>query len=195
MKVLDLFAGLGGFSAAFKERGHEVIRLELLKKFNPEICIDIQQFHTNDYYDVVLASPPCIEFSVLTQLSYAKGQRGPLDPEKGMILVREAKRVIDEIKPQFWVLENVRGSQKHISAFLGSPRFINGAWILWGNFPELFMTDCHPLRKGINVDGPLFHGKPTKHSSASRSLVHPYISKTLCIKIEQELLNSPNIIQ
>ena len=41
MKVLDLFAGLGGFSEAFRQRGHQVITVDVEEKFHPDICIDI----------------------------------------------------------------------------------------------------------------------------------------------------------
>ena len=32
MNVLDLFSGLGGWSAAFVERGHEVVTVDMLAK-------------------------------------------------------------------------------------------------------------------------------------------------------------------
>lgn len=37
MRVLDLFSGLGGWSAAFRDRGHEVITLDIEPKFKPDI--------------------------------------------------------------------------------------------------------------------------------------------------------------
>ena len=45
MKVLDLFSGLGGFSQAFKDRGHKVTTLDNNPEFNPDICIDIMMLY------------------------------------------------------------------------------------------------------------------------------------------------------
>lgn len=39
MKVLDLFAGLGGFSQAFRDRGHYVFTIDNNKEFNPSLCV------------------------------------------------------------------------------------------------------------------------------------------------------------
>ena len=41
MNVLDLFSGLGGWSAAFKDRGHAVTTLDIEPKFKPDIVKDI----------------------------------------------------------------------------------------------------------------------------------------------------------
>lgn len=35
MKVLDLFSGLGGWSAAFKDRGHTVFTVDVHPDFKP----------------------------------------------------------------------------------------------------------------------------------------------------------------
>jgi site-specific DNA-cytosine methylase len=67
MRVLDLFSGLGGWSAAFKERGHEVLTLDIEPKFKPDICKDILEVNSIDelgQFDVILASPPCEVFSI-----------------------------------------------------------------------------------------------------------------------------------
>ena len=45
MLMLDLFSGLGGASKAMKERGWEVITVDNNPKFNPDICIDIREYH------------------------------------------------------------------------------------------------------------------------------------------------------
>lgn len=48
MKVLDLFSGLGGWSAAFKDRGHNVLTVDIEPKFNPDYCMNIMdvEYHT-----------------------------------------------------------------------------------------------------------------------------------------------------
>lgn len=68
--VLDVFSGLGGWSQAFLDRGHCVYRLEN----NPDFA-DVPATHIADVmdfrpvrgsFDVVLASPPCQSFSMMS---------------------------------------------------------------------------------------------------------------------------------
>src|SRR2546427_12004195 len=135
MKVLDLFCGMGGWSIGFHREGFECIGVDLVDVAYPYELIlqDCRQFHASGIKpDVIIASPPCTEFSDLLFLGIARGSRGPGDPEKGMELVREAKRIIDEVQPQFWALENVRGSVEYISKLLGPPKMKHRPYYLWG---------------------------------------------------------------
>ena len=54
----------------------------------------------------------------------------PCHPD--MSLVESAKRIIDKLKPRWWVIENVRGAVP----YLGRPVKKIGAYCLWGVFPE-----------------------------------------------------------
>jgi site-specific DNA-cytosine methylase len=148
MKIcLDLFCGMGGWSIGFYREGYTCIGIDIVDVGYPYTLIleDIHNFHPNPNIraDVIVASPPCTEFSVLTNLSVAAGRRLPKDPlgEKGIGLVKEAIRVIHETEPRFWILENVKGSIPYISPLLGQPVFIAGAWVLWGNIPKEFFDD------------------------------------------------------
>lgn len=146
MKLLDLFCGTGGWSIGFHRKDFDCTGVDNVDVGYPYelILSDIRRFHAGEDYDVITASPPCTEFSTLTVLSWKKGQRGPPEPEKGMELVREAIRVIDEVKPRYWLLENVYGSIPHISAILGKPTLLAKPWVLWGNMPIGLM----PFPKG-----------------------------------------------
>jgi site-specific DNA-cytosine methylase len=71
MKMLDLFSGLKGASQAFEAAGWEVITVDNNPDLNPTICCDIedlwlhpdfQQYMTKEYFNLIWASPPCIEF-------------------------------------------------------------------------------------------------------------------------------------
>lgn len=72
MKILDLFSGTGGFSEAFLQRGHSVIRVDNDKRFRDVPCtriIDVLDSGNMDpivadRYDVIVASPPCQAFSL-----------------------------------------------------------------------------------------------------------------------------------
>ena len=71
MKVVDLCSGLGGFSQAFIDRGHEVIRIDNDDKFKNVLntmLIDVREvdgiIYLGMFADVILASPNCRCFSM-----------------------------------------------------------------------------------------------------------------------------------
>ncbi len=142
LRVLDLFSGLGGFSEAFLRRGHEVFRVDNDVRFAQVPCtiigdvreIDIEQFVP---IDVVLASPPCETFT-RRHLPWLDARDGEI--EEAMLLVEAAVMIIDDLEPQFWVLENVQGAVPHISRLLGPPRQRIGSRYLWGVFPRIHLT-------------------------------------------------------
>ena len=65
--VLELFSGTGSWGKVFRKKGMEVISVDILPKFNPDIVTDILDL---DYKklpvpDLITASPPCNSFSRL----------------------------------------------------------------------------------------------------------------------------------
>lgn len=177
MKVLDLFSGLGGFSQAFKDRGHQVTTLDNEKKFNPDICIDIMRydpFYIHQLaYDIILASPPCTEFSK-SQMpdSWKCKQKYGCNPDTG--LLEKTIEIIDRIKPKYWVIENVSGARKYFKPFLGEYKKKVGSRYLWGEFPDF---ECKPV-----------YGKwklpKTDDRPALRSLIPYNLSMALCRAME-----------
>ena len=153
LRLLDLFCGMGGWSIGFHREGFECVGVDVKDVGYPYELIhkNIRDYHPEGHFDVLVASPPCTEFSDLLFLSVARGSRGPGEPEKGMELVRETHRVIQETKPRFWVLENVRGSVKYISTLLGPPKFLHKPYYLWGDFPRFLLPNSflgHKTLKG-----------------------------------------------
>ena len=65
-----------------------------------------------------------------------------------MDLVREALRVIREARPEYWVVENVRGAIRFFRPVLGEPAYRDGTWYLWGRFPGWLMPDARRHFKG-----------------------------------------------
>lgn len=69
VNVLDLFSGLEGWSAPFREHGHEVVTLDLDPRFRADHQVDfltvdsLGSLERSGRFDVILASPPCDTFS------------------------------------------------------------------------------------------------------------------------------------
>jgi len=113
---VDLFAGCGGLSLGIKQAGfNKLADVEILDhamdtlKFNfPESKHyhgDIAHFNPIDYTNgnnvhLVVGGPPCQGFSVA-------GKRNPKDIRNE--LFREYHRVVKELNPYFFILENVPG--------------------------------------------------------------------------------------
>lgn len=121
MRVLDLFSGLGGWSQAFADRGHDVTTVDIEPSFRPTVLADIRTFEAWRYepFDVVLASPPCEAFSVL-QIGrnwHAVNDRlYPKTPkaEQALTIVQAALDVINDARPVFWVMENPRAALRKL---------------------------------------------------------------------------------
>jgi DNA (cytosine-5)-methyltransferase 1 len=114
--VVDLFSGAGGMSLGFEMAGYQISSaVELVDiaadthELNFPNCEvhrgDISDFHPSESLKqskvrVVVGGPPCQGFSVA-------GKRDPNDPRNR--LFREFVRVVDELRPDYFVMENVPG--------------------------------------------------------------------------------------
>jgi len=175
MKVLDLFSGLGGFSQAFKDRRHKVITLDNEKKFNPDICIDIMKVIPEAFesFDVILASPPCTEFSKSSMpKTWASVRKYGCNPDTK--LLEKTIEIIHVVKPKYWVIENVSGARKYFKPFLGDYKKKVGSRYLWGNFPDF---DCKPVYDKWKLP-------KTDDRPALRGLIPYELSIALCRAIE-----------
>ncbi|MCK5538642.1 MAG: DNA cytosine methyltransferase [Bacteroidales bacterium] len=119
MKILDTFAGAGGFSLGFEMAGCEITgAIEIDKwasetfKFNHPntnvICNDITKLTDKDILnlfgneqpDIILGGPPCQGFSICN-----KNSGDPKDPKNS--LFEEFIRVGRVLKPKIMIMENV----------------------------------------------------------------------------------------
>ena len=177
MKVLDLCTGLGGWSAAFTDRGHHVETLDIDPRFKPTYVADVRDWKPSAYYDIILASPPCTYFSI------ARNRWG-YPPEK----VREAIQIawacftLAREARLFWVIENPRGRMRnYFSSFretiyycaYGEPT--QKPTDLWGNYPDLLRLPCVPhktARSGM------------VRSPARRAMIPYPLSLAVCLQAE-----------
>ncbi len=147
---------MGGWSVGFHREGFECFGLDIIDVGYPYRFIhqDINDFDGSDWrkvgIDVATASPPCTEFSRLKTLyGHGSNRKAPADPEKGMELVKQAKRVIDQVQPKFWLIENVGGAVQYFEPLLGKPKFIRKPFYIWGKFPEFLLEERDYRKPGM----------------------------------------------
>ncbi|MEM0021341.1 MAG: DNA cytosine methyltransferase [Fervidicoccaceae archaeon] len=122
-KVADLFCGGGGFARGFKEKGFSILfGIDNLKsaaktyKANfPKAVVlaeDIKEITGETIkslvgdVDVLIGSPPCEPFTAANK----QRKRDPLDrlySDPQGILTLNFFRILSEVKPKVWVMENV----------------------------------------------------------------------------------------
>lgn len=130
MRILDLFAGTGSATKAFEDAGHEVIKVELLDKFNAnerDVLSLTADYLRSTYgeFDFIWASPPCTTFSVASCMIYWN-RDGSIKDERvyhGIAMVKKAIELISELKPKLgWIIENPRGMLRKQSFMQNLPR-------------------------------------------------------------------------
>ncbi|ERJ06618.1 Site-specific DNA methylase protein [Halorhabdus tiamatea SARL4B] len=117
-QCVDLFAGVGGFSQAFEEHpAWEVTTVDIDPDLDPDIVADVHELQPSDPRlptepDVVLASPPCTEFSTAGNHDHWDFEAGtPTSDEArdAIALAHHAVGIIKALNPEYWFLENPRG--------------------------------------------------------------------------------------
>ncbi len=122
LKIIDLFAGVGGISSGFKKAGFNVVSANEYKfeiantyiKNHPGtkmIVEDITKVKSKDLLngehniDVIVGGPPCQGFSMAGRRIRGGGGAFLKDPRNE--LFKEFIRIVKEIKPKVFVMENV----------------------------------------------------------------------------------------
>lgn len=136
MKVLELFAGTRSIGKAFEARGHEVFSVDWDNTFDGiDWCADVEKITAADIIerfgqpDVIWASPDCTTYSVAA-ISHHRRR----DPKLGLLAKTDyaAKcdcvnanviRLINELNPKYWFIENPRGGMRKMWFMQGLPRY------------------------------------------------------------------------
>jgi site-specific DNA-cytosine methylase len=170
MLMLDLCSGLGGASAAMRARGWDVVTVDINPAFHPDVVADLREWSwSGPRPDLVWASPPCDEFA-REFMPWCRTGRAP-----DLSLVLECKRIIDECRPRYWVIENVKGASTWLLPVLGKWRARHGAFFLWGYFPDLGVVDMrgHPGKAGLSSE-----------RKAERALIPVRLSESVARAVE-----------
>lgn len=137
MKVLELFAGTRSIGKVFEAKGHEVFSVEWDKSFdNIDLYADIGGLSAKDILekfgrpDVIWASPDCTTFSIAAISHHRRKntETGSLDPISDYAKFCDAVdqnvlKLIDELKPRFWFIENPCGGMRKMEWMQGLPRY------------------------------------------------------------------------
>jgi len=125
LNILSLFAGAGGLDLGFKNAGFNVVwaneydkTIHETYKFNhPETFLETksitkisnEELPTN--IDGIIGGPPCQSWSLA-------GSMGGIDDKRGALFY-DYIRILNHIKPKFFLVENVKGiiSKAHINEF------------------------------------------------------------------------------
>jgi len=157
-RVLDLFAGLGGFSQAFADSDRwAVTTVDIQERFDPDIQADVFELRPSDFsgraFDVVLAGVSCQFLS--TSGNHEKWNHEAKEPtaaesRDAVALFYHTLGLIRALNPDFWYVENPRRSR--IRWFIGPP----DSWVsycqygmdyqkqtgLWGEFAPMLFKQC-----------------------------------------------------
>lgn len=122
MKVIDLFAGVGGLSAGFRKAGYDIVLAneidkdisESYKKNHPETIMindDVKNIlpyldNLNYKIDVIVGGPPCQGFSMAGARIRKKNA---FLEDKRNFLFRNYFEVVQKIEPKYFIMENVPG--------------------------------------------------------------------------------------
>lgn len=137
MKVLELFAGTRSIGKAFEAKGHEVFSVEWNKNFeNIDLYADIGTITAEDILrqfgkpDVIWASPDCSTFSIAA-ISHHR-RKNPITDNLDAVseyakfcdkVDIHVLKLIGELNPQFYFIENPRGGMRKMAWMQALPRY------------------------------------------------------------------------
>ncbi len=116
-RFIDLFAGIGGFRIALQNNNQKCVFSSEMDKFCQEVYEDnfgeipsgdITKISSNEIpqFDILAAGFPCQPFS------YAGRLEGFNDKTRGTLFF-EVARILNDKKPEMFILENVKGLKSH----------------------------------------------------------------------------------
>lgn len=117
LRLIDLFAGVGGFHIALEKLGHECVfasekkinLAELYKRnFGIDVNNDITKIEVSEIpvFDILCAGFPCQPFS-------KAGKQDGLQDEQNGSLFDKIVEILEFHKPKYFILENVRNLINH----------------------------------------------------------------------------------
>lgn len=181
MRILELFAGTRSISKAFESKGHQTYTVEWNQQHaDIDWYKDIGNISAQDILerfgrpDVIWASPDCSTYSVAAISKHrrkeANGNLAPIS-EKAIFcdnVNMNLIRLIEELQPKYFFIENPRGGLRKMDFLQHVPRFT----VTYCQYGERRMkpTDIWTNHPQPNFKPPCKNGMPC-HVSAPRGSV------------------------
>jgi len=134
MRILELYSGTGSVSKVCKERGWDVVSVDIDGR--ADITIDMLKWdYKKDFkigdFDIIFASPPCDTFSSMRRSWINRKLKAFGDNivtaemldndmiQNGLPLLRKAEEIIEYFKPKYFFIENpASGRMKNYLTYL-----------------------------------------------------------------------------
>lgn len=212
MKVLELFAGKRSIGKAFEARGHEVFSIDWDRQHaDIDWYVDILTISAKDILerfgkpDVIWASPDCTTYSIAAISHHrVKEPDGHLTPISEYAqfcddVNQHVLKLIDELNPNFYFIENPRGGLRKMRFMQCLPRYTvtycqygdnrMKPTDIWTNHPN---TEFKPAcRNGDPCHEAAPRGSRTgtqgRKGSVSRSLIPKELCEHIVTICEKEL--------
>ena len=123
MRMLELFSGSGNMAKAFREKGYETLTVDIhtVADINDDICFVSAEDIIHELGgppDVIWASPPCTQFSIAAVSTHWKDR---MPPEETFLLAHTL-RLIMQLQPKRWYIENPMGMMRTLNIMKFLPR-------------------------------------------------------------------------
>jgi len=139
---IDLCAGVGGWQQAFGDDPRwRSVGLDIQALDGVDVLGDVRTLPFDYSPTLLTMSPPCTEFA-RWMLPWCE------EPEPDLSLVEACVDAVDELAPDYWVMENSRG----LSMYWQEARKRVGPYYLWGEFPP-FDVDPDALQGKMQTSG------------------------------------------
>lgn len=128
MNAIDLFAGAGGLSIALQESGFRILManeinprfaethnhnfpdVPLIEKDINDLTVEnIRDIIGEQEVDLIVGGPPCQGFSIFGKRRFINTQEYDPHQDPRNFLVYQYIRIVKELKPKFFFMENVKG--------------------------------------------------------------------------------------
>ena len=178
IKVLELFAGTRSIGKSFEKRGHEVFSVEWDKNFeNINLYDDVNNLTSERIIelfgkpDIIWASPDCRTYSIAAISHHRKKETsGNLAPVSDYAKFcdntnKHVLKLIRELKPKYYFIENPRGGLRKMNFMKGIPRY-TVSYCQYGDKRQK-LTDIFTNHPSPNFKPPCKNGDPC-HEAAPR---------------------------